>query len=673
MGAENGERAGALKLQNAGLLHWLVAFLAAGWALLQGVGYLGDALGWGPGVVQTLSAVLGAGWLAALAHVWRNADRWKPMVGGAELLIFAVLSVVLGTFVAQARDRKLIAALDAAPASLLPDDIRTIAVLPLASPRGDAELESWAAEIDDYVRSRLATFRGMQVTSGVSTERYRDTDKEVRRVAEELRVRTVLRGKVERLGGRLGLTVALVDAGGGAHLWAQRYDRALTQESVRAIQTDILERVAEALGARPPSGEPAAVGSPGQRDLEAVSHFRRGRDMFDRRSLSGGGQPESAALFERAVELDPGYAEAWSYLARARAWLVRTGITTDTAPARRALERAIALAPSAPETDLAQGYYRYHTQLDFPGALRHLRAAERARPQDLQVLLALASVLRRLGRLEEADGYLDRALRLDPQNPDQLTAVAYMRFEQDRFDEAERLLDRALAAEPGYADAALRKFELLLWAKGDTTRAAELARSAHVRSDAHRVAMVAQLAIVRRDYSTALAALSGSPAGAASQQDPLPALERLWLLGWLEHEIGRPARAAVYADSLELAALATLGRPLPTSSDAWGVRGRAHAYLGSAHALRGERSRALDERERALALYPLDRDAVDGDDVEELVARLEVLAGDYHNATQRLTRLLAVPSDVKVARLRLDPLFDPLRESRDFRELMTED
>ncbi len=662
-----------MKLQNAGLLHWLVAFLAAGWALLQGVGYVGDAFGWGPGVVQTLSAILGAGWLAALAYIWRNADRWRHLVGGAQLLIFAVLIVVLGTFIAQARDRNMIAALDASPASLLPDDIRAIAVLPLSSPRGDDELGSWAAEIDDYVRSRLSTFRGMQVTSGVSTERYRDTDRGVRRIAEELRVRTVLRGKVERLEGRLDLTVALVDAESGAHLWAQRYDRTLTPESIRAIQTDILERVAEALGARPASGEPALVGSPPQRDLEAVSHFRRGRDIFDRRSLSGGGQPESAALFERAVELDPGYAEAWSYLARARAWLVRTGVTTDTAPARRALERAIALAPSAPETDLARGYYRYHTQLDFPGALRHFRAAERARPHDLQVLLALASVLRRLGRLEEADGYLDRALRLDPQNPDQLTAVAYMRFEQDRFDEAERLLDRALAAEPGYADAALRKFELLLWAKGDTTRAAQLARSAHVRSDAHRVTMVAQLAIVRRDYPTALAALSGSAAGAASQHDPLPALERLWLLGWLEREIGRAAPATVYADSLELAALATLGRPLPTSTDAWGIRGRAHAYLGSAHALRGDRSRALNERERALALYPLDRDAVDGDDVEELVARLEVLTGDYHNATQRLSRLVSVPSDVKVARLRLDPLFDALRENRDFRELLTED
>jgi serine/threonine-protein kinase len=383
------------------------------------------------------------------------------------------------------------------------------------------------------------------------------------------------------------------------------------------------------------------------------------------RAFPGGWHEEGAIqLFQEAVKLDPSFALAWAYLSIAQSQSYWLG--TDPSPARLAaakgsLDRALALDPDLPETHLALGYYRYYGTRDLTGALAEFRQAERALPNNADVILAVAALQRRLGHWDEAIALQRRAVALDPRNfhASWNLVTTYMMLR--RFPEALAEADRVLAWAPTNVGALSQKAQVLL-ATGDLQAAEPLL--ANPRLD---LSLPATYALLQRRYAVAIEILSKAP---TTDTDPNErAIEKL-LLGLSHQRVGdNTAARATYQDAAQ-----DLQRQLEKAAPDSFAAGLTHAFLGLAYAGLGEATSAIAEGQKAMAIEPTSKDPVDGPAREERMANIYALLGDPDHAIPILKRLLQIPygDAITPALLRLDPMWDQIRNDPRFQELVSE-
>jgi serine/threonine-protein kinase len=342
---------------------------------------------------------------------------------------------------------------------------------------------------------------------------------------------------------------------------------------------------------------------------------------------------DAANLLRQAVDLDPGFAQAWAGLSRAHTelyWFWGDRSERRLAMAREAADRAAALAPDAPETRFAWGVYFYHADLDFPKAIAEVRAAREADPGQALYHAWNGYVLRRSGHFEEALASLRRALELDPQSQVLLSDVAETLKGLGRPEEGRPAVERAIALDPTDHFARWSQIDMLI-ERGDLTGAGDAARQAITRIG------LPQLLVERPLLLARWAALL--PPAARSQLEPFPPLraEMYDTAGYylaraqIEEGLNRDARA-----SYDSAAMAYERRLKERSDEAWD-----HGYLGQAYAGLGRRDDALREGRRALELLPLTRDAWEGPDLLALLMETCLRFGDREGAVQAALRFIA--------------------------------
>jgi serine/threonine-protein kinase len=546
------------------------------------------------------------------------------------------------------------------------DATRSIAVLPFQNQGGSAENQAFTDGVQDDILTQLSKIAALQVTSRTSVQEYRNRTKSVKQIARELGVGAILEGGVQRSGSQVHVNVQLIDAGQDRHLWAESYDRALTAENIFAIQGDIARQVATALRATLTPDEAARIAEAPTTNIEALDYYHRGNILIGQR---GDPRSDSAAVraFEDAVRADSTFGEAWAGLAIARSWLVRLGDTPTGTGTLAALRRAQALAPGKAETELAAGFYHYYAAGDYAEALRHFQAAERQRPSDASAIEGIGLILRRQGKWDESLRYLERATTLTPRDPGRLLGIAQSLFPLRRFDQAEQVLRRAMILSPDFEPARAFLVINLAWGRGDTAAAWRLMESQAQREPTPLYHLTRSLrARYRRDYRIAIAdqrAVVGS--GPRAFGNPLAALAELAYLS------GDSVLVRVYADSLVHDAERTRRRiQSGEQADVFGALAKTHTNIGLASALRGERERA--EREGRLGVIPLSRDAVEAFLPAHQLATIYVLTENHAAAVAELRQLLSIPSYTTVWRLRLDPIFDPLRRDPAFQALLKE-
>lgn len=683
-----GERKLPEKIRERKIVQWAVTYLAAAWLVLQVTDLLADNFGWPASVVRIIAVVAGVGFPAVLIVAWYHGEQGRQWASGPEILMLATLLVIAAIAVALVPRG---ATVEEPPAPRMttargvprfPDaddapDPRSIAVLPFEDLGGDASAATFAAGVHEDLLTQLSKLGALRVTSHTSVRRYADTDRPAPEIAAELRVASILEGSVRRAGDQVRVNVQLIDAASDEHLWAETYDRELTAESVFAIQGDIAERVAAALHAELSSVEREDLGRVGTESLEALDEYHAALSYIERR---GDRRADTLAVahLERAVEADPGFFEAWAALSTTRSWLVRSGISVDPEPALRALERAEALRRGSSDYLLAEGYYAYYALGDFHRALNAFRSAAAARPGDPGAAYALALVERRLGRWEDALDTFGRVVSLDPRNPAVLADIAsWLQTHPERFEEALSWYDRAIAIAPTWESLRDWKFDALLWHAADTAAArafAAASRSAVPEAAADRWA--ASLARARRDLPGATARLRARrrTASALRTVEAFGSLSLLyyephpWLsLARIRYLAGDPAGARAYADSLLAATAAIDVDSLPT---AFGFRSSLLLHRALAHAYRGETLPAVEDAERAVALYSVADDAMDGPIAHWTAAEVYLLAGRPDRAIATLRLVFARFSPIGRGRLRLDPMFDPLRGDPEFDALV---
>jgi tetratricopeptide (TPR) repeat protein len=373
---------------------------------------------------------------------------------------------------------------------------------------------------------------------------------------------------------------------------------------------------------------------------------------------------------ERAVALDPEFMAAWDLLARARSWLLRSGVGFDTLPAWTAVERTRALAPGSLEAALAAGYYRYYARGDFTAALAEMEAADRLMPNSSEILVARALLERRLGRFDESLALTLRAAELDPRNVDALEELAGNYKYMGRADEAELWYERALRLRPTSASLILGKFRLLVNVRGDIARARQLTATARGLIEPEQAANLdGTVAFLARDYAAAAAGYSGLDRTEVNTLVP----NRSLALALVARAAGDSQAMRAHADTLLRITRAELAsRMRRGADDPFGSQATVESELAVGLALLGEHAGAARTVEGALRKYPIERDAVDSPFNLRWMAIVYMIAGRKAEAVTTLERALAIPSDdLTVPMLRLDPTFDPLRTEPGFQRLVS--
>ncbi len=346
----------------------------------------------------------------------------------------------------------------------------SIAVLPFVNLSSDKEQEYFSDGIAEEILNALAQVDGLRVIGRTSSFSMKGKNEDLRTIGQRLSAANLLEGSVRKSGARVRITAQLVEAAGGSHLWSQEFDRELTD--VFGVQEEIAHAVVAALKLKllPGSGEEQRTAS-----ADAHDQYLLGLALLARGSGDAYGRAVQA--LRKAVELDPGYAQAWASLAGALFWSADQSAEgdpkVDWPKALAAAEKAIALAPGRADGYFARGALRQAALQDWPGAREDLERARSLNPGSPGILLSYGSLLAALGKLPEAITSLQAAAVLDPLSADVPAALSMVYLGTGQSALAEAAAKRALEVSPVHGRAARNLgFALLVQGRLPEARAA---------------------------------------------------------------------------------------------------------------------------------------------------------------------------------------------------------
>jgi TolB-like protein/Tfp pilus assembly protein PilF len=540
--------------------------------------------------------------------------------------------------------------------------VKRLAVLPFEN-LGSSEDDYFADGIADEIRGKLISLPGLRVIARGSSTPYKKTTRTPKQIAEELDVDYLLTATVrwQKVGGsgRVHVSPELIDASGSGaptSRWQQSFDAAITD--VFQVQSDIASRVAQSLGGALGSGEEKRLSEKPTRNLAAYDAFLKGDDIFNAGASDLSSQRKALGFYERAVALDPGFAQAWARLSSINSLLY---FNSTPAPAlaeraREAGEKALALEPNRPEGHLALADYQRRISRDFTRALEQYEKALRLAPGETFALRGTAFTEQALGRWDAAVEHFEQAERLDPRSASNPRNLGDTLLRLRRYSEAREALDRGLALSP--ASLSLIKLKAMTYlGEGDLAGARAVLEAAP--GGVEPTSLVAYLAhyddlawVLDEDQRELLLRLTPG----AFDDD-----RGVWALCLAEAYAleGDASNVSAYAEETRKAVEEQL-RAAPQSAN-------RHAVLGLALAFLGRKEEAIREAERGVALEP---NARDGPYYKRVLARVYILVGEPEKALDRLEPLLKVPYYLSPGWLEIDPSFDPLRNNPRFQRLV---
>jgi TolB-like protein/class 3 adenylate cyclase/Flp pilus assembly protein TadD len=606
-----------------------------------------------PAVPEKLKAAR----VAAAAGRRRAAFRWISLGVLALLLAMLVISFLL----------KRTKRPSAAAGLAIPE--KSIAVLPFENLSENKENAFFADGVQDEILTDLARIADLKVISRTSVIGYRDTaGRNLRKVGQELGVAHLLEGSVQRAGNRVRVNAQLVDARTDAHLWAQTYDRDLAD--VFAIQSEIAKAIADQLQAKLSPREKAEIETAPTSNVAAFDLYTRAKALLARGTYTTafGYATQAVELLNHAIAIDPNFFLAYCQLEFVHDNLYLQG--RDRTPARRALgeaavQAAIRLRPDAGETHLAIAGHLYRVDLNYNGARIELEKAKATLPNDPQVYELTGYIDRRQGRWEDSIRHHRKALELDPRNYYLYQQISLTYSQLRRFPEMASALDRALEILPDDAETrAARASVDLLW-HGDTGPLNNTIRDI-VAKDPAAATSIAELwfynAMCRRDPADAERAVAAIPSWGIAQNGVIfpHALSEAEVARF--HGDERVAREAFTRARTELEA------KLRVSPD----HGPTLAALGLIDAGLGRKEDAIREGRRAAELTPISKESIAGSGIIETLALIYAWIGEKDLALEQLAISALTPAGVTYGQLKLNPIWDPLRDDRRFEKIVEE-
>jgi TolB-like protein/Tfp pilus assembly protein PilF len=543
-----------------------------------------------------------------------------------------------------------------------------IAVLPFENLSPDPDNAYFAEGIQDEILTRLANIADLKVVSRTSAQQYQSKPRNLAEIAKQLGVANILEGSVQRAADQVRVNVQLINAQTDSRLWADTYDRNLTD--IFGVESEIAKRIAESLQAKLTGREEQALAVKPTNNPEAYDAYLRGL-AFEARSFSSAGQDppwKAIGFYERAVQLDPNFAVASARLSRVDARLYFNSFETSAREAaKRALENAQQLAPDSPETLLALGYYQYWVLGDYGLATTTFKLVSKMLPSSSEVPMALGRIARREGHWDESVAHFEEALVLDPRNVGLLTDAAWNYTMLRQFQAALKLFDRAIDITP-HPDVISAKAKIYQ-AQGNLQEAARFLSeiSWQTPSSDTFLVKITQLQL-ERNYDEAIRLLQTRLVQFHFGSEFDKNRVQVWL-ALTQRSAGDRAGVKVSAEQ----AHNTLEQVFRDRPDDLNRLQR----MSVIYALTGQKDLALKAAERAVMLLPRTKDAVDGPALEANLAFIQTLFGENSHAISTLTALLQTPQSslfygglpITPALLRVDPVWDPLRSDPAFQKL----
>ncbi len=535
---------------------------------------------------------------------------------------------------------------------------KSIAVLPFESLSDEKENAYFADGIQDDVLTNLSKIGDLKVISRTSVMPYRGKASNVREIGKALGVGTILEGSVRRVGNRVRVNVQLINAANDEHLWAEDYDRDLTD--VFAIQTDLAQKIAHELQAKLSPAEKAQIERKPTQNSEAYLAFVQAHDLCTRPDKFRGDIEKAEQLFEKATKLDPNFAEAFAGLAWVEDWMYHT---FDPTPARQekarvVAEEALRLQPNLPEAHLALGFYYYYCERDYQNALKEFAIAKLSLPNSAEVYMAIGAIERRQGKWAQSTANLEKAASLSPKDAFILLNLAENYRDNRDFETADKIFDRAIEAAPNSLNARADKAMLAVDWKGDLAPLEKELAQVPPGVDPEGLVTFGrmQLFMLQRKFPEALAALQQSP------QDVLHDQPREFFEGAIYTFLNDREKARSAFEQARRNAERAL-REAPNDA-------MRHAHLGQILAGLGQKDAAIAEGKRAVDLLPESQDALSGPKATLELARIYTWTREPDQALQLLEHSLSTPSGITVPLLKLDPVWDPLRSDPRFQALI---
>jgi TolB-like protein/Flp pilus assembly protein TadD len=584
-----------------------------------------------------------------------------------DFFIIAVLLFVIGILIFQ----RLRPNVSTAVSSSLE---KSIAVLPFDNLSRDPDNAYFSDGIQDEILTKLAGIGELKVISRKSTAKYKSTPEDLKTVARELGVATVLEGSVQRAGDKVRVNVQLLDARIDTHLWAKSYDRDL--KDVFTVESEVAQEIADTLRAKLSPSQSDALAAAPTRDTEAYDLFLKGEyeehqaesalnaELFDRAEMS----------YRQALERDPNFALAYARLTYSelyRHWFITNLTSAELAEVKSNIDRALAIAPALPDAHLALGLFYYWGHRDYDAGLRELDRVIELQPSSSLGRNYRAAIYRRRGEWKRSLAEHDRAAELDPRDSGIPAEIGDTYIILRRWGDAEHALTRALALDPHKAAAVQDLALTYINSTGDIRRARRAFEGVPAESKITVVADWGVIAVMvhhrvyldvfEKHFADALKAWD-----VASSNTPEARLRQLEARVGIQVLAGQ---AAVAKPECEQTRALLEARLAERPEDRTSLTALAWAYV-----CLGRNADALRVARQAADLLPIEKDALAGPYFLAGLAEIEARTGRAEEAVKILRRLITAPAGevISIARLKIDPVWDPIRNDPDFQKLISQ-
>ena len=618
----------------------------------------------------------------AKSDTWQRR-HWK--LSAAVTVIVIVLVVISGFYgvrFSEHRAQHLMAAstatpplaeakstISAAPSAATVIPAKSIAVLPFENLSTDKANAYFADGMQDLILTRLADIGDLKVIARTSTAKYAAHPDDLKTIAQQLGVATILEGSVQKVGNQVLINVQLIDANTDAHIWAESYQRTL--DNIFGVEGEVAEKVAAALNARLTQAETARLSTAPTQNPQAYDLFLKAEYFTGRAYASFKASDFEAVVsnYRAAVAQDPKFALAWARLAQTEslmAWNASPVFGFDrgtlATQAKQSVARAEALAPDTVATQLAQGYYHLYVLTDLDGALSAFRAALALEPNNAGALYGLGTTYFHLGRFHASAEAYQKAALLDPRNLNTLVQLAAAYWELRRYRQAEQVFKQSLGVDPTSATFTSDLALVHIYA-GDLEGAQAVLEAAPtaVRAEFRYSWTLAYLMLCRRDYGGARHVLQQALSQNLDDRSRWTVEE---LFGDVEWAAGDRQQARLHyqraATLLEMA----LKQPQPWAG--------INSDLGWVYARLGRTREALAQAQLFLKNMGAAKSVEREQGALANLAAVQAQVGQVDQAITGLDRLLATPAGqfVTVPLLKLDPAWDSIRNDERFQALL---
>jgi TolB-like protein/Tfp pilus assembly protein PilF len=644
-----------------------VAYIVAGWALAQGIAQVlpvFDAPIW---LIRLLVVFIIIGLPIALAMAWafestpqglkRTEEADAMPAEGARgrrawiyvAIVGALLSIGLffvGRYTAVTKQNA-------------GGSAKSIAVLPFESLSDDKQNSYFADGVQDQILTNLAKVSDLKVTSHTSARQYRSgIPRNLREIGHQLGVAYIVEGSVQREGDRLRINAQLIDARTDTHIWAETYDR--TAADLFAIQSELAESIVAQLKATLSPKQKAEIEERPTQDLVAFELYLRAKQIVDSYLIA---EDVRAAVLsalqslDQAIKRDPDFVSAYCYIARANGLLYFFDLepTPDRILlAEAAVKAALRLRPDSAEAHFALADSLFRCHRDYDSALRELAVARPGLPNNTAFFILSGYINRRRNNWAHAERDFSNAFALDPRNPNAYNLLADTYNLQRRHVLAAQTYERVLAAGERTPIVFFRWASSLFNGTGNSKELREvLAKSPDMDIGGGQTPVRVLLALIDGNFAEAERVLATSPREDFQDID----YSFYFPKAWFEATIARAKGDSVRA----IAPFSTARKILEQRLVIKPEHARTIAVLAQVDAGLGQKELAIREAQHAVDLIPISKDVYDGALVLEGLCQVYTWSNEPDRAIELLQRLVAMPSYVNYSRLKLHPMWNPLR------------